>query len=210
MTRLLSLRPQVKPPHPRLPPQGQPRSSRSSLDLPLICLALSMQHPFRVLPFSPVDSVQIPQAEVLLHADCSGKVVTCEISPYFLQARQEATSEKAHWFISNMQVSKGGPSVSIVMKTLRDAEAGDVWHPTLKLPLSPEGTVKTKGEKTKCSVTRKVFLVCMCVCRDQRTTCRIYHVGSKGLNEFTRLGSKHLYPLSCHSNLETKTHIERQ
>lgn len=42
-----------------------------------------------------VDLVQIPQAEALLHADCSGKAVTCEIAQYFLQARQEATFEKA-------------------------------------------------------------------------------------------------------------------
>ncbi|EDK99817.1 TAP binding protein-like [Mus musculus] len=93
-----------------------------------------------------VDLVQIPQAEALLHADCSGKAVTCEISKYFLQARQEATFEKAHWFISNMQVSRGGPSVSMVMKTLRDAEVGAVRHPTLNLPLSAQGTVKTQVE----------------------------------------------------------------
>lgn len=93
-----------------------------------------------------VDLVQIPQAEALLHADCSGKAVTCEIAQYFLQARQEATFEKADWFISNMQVSRGGPSVSIVMKTLRDDEAGAVRHPSLNIPLSPQGTVKTKVE----------------------------------------------------------------
>ncbi|XP_028610324.1 tapasin-related protein [Grammomys surdaster] len=93
-----------------------------------------------------VDLVQIPQAEALLHADCSGKVVTCEISQYFFHARQEAAFEKAHWFISNMQVSRGGPGVSMVMKTLRHAEAGAVWHPTLNLPLSPQGTVKTEVE----------------------------------------------------------------
>lgn len=102
-----------------------------------------------------MDLVQIPQAEALLHADCSGKAVTCEIAQYFLQARQEATFEKADWFISNMQVSRGGPSVSIVMKTLRDDEAGAVRHPSLNIPLSPQGTVKTKGEKTKCTGTRK-------------------------------------------------------
>ncbi|XP_027284118.1 tapasin-related protein [Cricetulus griseus] len=93
-----------------------------------------------------VDSVQIPQAEALLHADCSGKVVTCEISQYFLQARQEAPSERAAWFISNMQVSRGGPSVSMVMKTLGDAETAAVWHPTLNLPLSPQGTIRTAVE----------------------------------------------------------------
>lgn len=104
------------------------------------------KHDSLVIFEASVDLVQIPQAEALLHADCSGKAVTCEISQYYLQARQEATSEKAHRFISNVQVSRGGPSVSMVMKTLRDAEAGAVWHPVLNLPLSPQGTVKTKVE----------------------------------------------------------------
>lgn len=93
-----------------------------------------------------VDLVQISQAEALLHADCSGKEVTCEISQYFLQATQEATVEKATWFITNMQISGGGPSVSLVMKTLKDAENGAIWHPILNLPLSPQGTVQSAVE----------------------------------------------------------------
>ncbi|XP_034367450.1 tapasin-related protein isoform X1 [Arvicanthis niloticus] len=104
------------------------------------------KHDSPVIFEASVDLVQIPQAEALLHADCSGKAVTCEISQYFFKARQEATLEKAHWFISNMQVSRGGPGVSMVMKTLGDAETGAVWHPTLNLPLSPQGTVKTEVE----------------------------------------------------------------
>ncbi|XP_075863853.1 tapasin-related protein [Microcebus murinus] len=92
-----------------------------------------------------VDLIQMPQAEALLHADCGGKEVTCEISRYFLQAR-EATAETAAWFITNMQVSGGGPSVSVVMKTVSDADGGAVRHPTLNLPLSPQGTVQTAVE----------------------------------------------------------------
>lgn len=95
--------------------------------------------------------VQIPHAEALLHADCSETEVTCEISRYFLQARQEAAVETAAWFITNMQVSGGGPSVSIVMRTLGDAENAAVLHPTVHLPQSPQGTVLTAGEKMKSS-----------------------------------------------------------
>ena len=51
--------------------------------------------------------------------------------------------EMAAWFITNVQVSGGGPGVSMVMKTLEDAENETVLHPTLKLPLSPQGTVRT-------------------------------------------------------------------
>ena len=93
-----------------------------------------------------VNLVQLPQAEALLHADCGGKEVTCEISRYFLQARQEATVETAAWFITNVQVSGGGPSISMVMKTLGDAEKGAALHPTLNVPLSPQGTVPTAVE----------------------------------------------------------------
>ncbi|XP_022433082.1 tapasin-related protein isoform X1 [Delphinapterus leucas] len=93
-----------------------------------------------------VNLIQIPQAKALLHADCSGKEVTCEISRYFLQARPKATVETAAWFITNVVVSGEGPSISMVMKTLGDAENGAVLHPMLKLPLSPQGTVRTEVE----------------------------------------------------------------
>ncbi|XP_017738814.1 PREDICTED: tapasin-related protein isoform X3 [Rhinopithecus bieti] len=92
-----------------------------------------------------VDLVQIPQAEALLHADCSGKEVTCEISHYFLQTR-ETTVETAACFMANVQVSGGGPSISMVMKTPIDAKNDAFWHPTLNLPLSPQGTVRTAVE----------------------------------------------------------------
>ena len=111
-----------------------------------------------MLPFSPVKLVQLPQAEALLHADCGGKEVTCEISRYFLQARQEATVETAAWFITNVQVSGGGPSISMVMKTLGDAEKGAALHPTLNVPLSPQGTVPTAGEKMKSGRKFRCFL----------------------------------------------------
>uniref|UniRef100_A0A8C9KHW7 TAP binding protein like n=1 Tax=Panthera tigris altaica TaxID=74533 RepID=A0A8C9KHW7_PANTA len=101
----------------------------------LLCLALSR------VAADPVNLVQIPQAEALLHADCNGKEVSCEISHYLLQATEKKAS-----FIANVQVPGGGPSVSMVMKVLRDAENGAVLHPTLKLPLSPQGMVQTAVE----------------------------------------------------------------
>ncbi|XP_037370395.1 tapasin-related protein isoform X2 [Talpa occidentalis] len=90
--------------------------------------------------------IQIPQAEALLHADCSEEKVTCELSHYDLQTKQDATAERATWFITNVQVSGGGPGVSMVLKTLGDAENGAILHPTLNLPLSPQGTVQTSVE----------------------------------------------------------------
>nr|XP_045729958.1 tapasin-related protein isoform X2 [Mirounga angustirostris] len=64
---------------------------------------------------------------------------------HLLPSRPRATV-KAAWFITNVQVSGGGPSVSMVMKTPRDAENGAVLHPTLNLPLSPHGMVPTAVE----------------------------------------------------------------
>ncbi|KAM5262584.1 tapasin-related protein [Ctenodactylus gundi] len=93
-----------------------------------------------------VDLVKIPQAEALLHADCSGKAVTCEISHYSLHTRPEATADTAARFIANAQVTRSGPSVSMVLKTVRGAENGAAWHPTLNLPLSPQGTMRTAVE----------------------------------------------------------------
>ncbi|XP_005378843.1 PREDICTED: tapasin-related protein isoform X1 [Chinchilla lanigera] len=98
-----------------------------------------------------VDGVQIPQATALLHADCSGKVVNCEISHYLLQGRPEAT-----WFMANVQVPRPGPSVSMVMKTLGDADEGAVRQPTLNLPLGPQGTVRTTVEFQVTTLTQSL------------------------------------------------------
>lgn len=149
-THPLPSRPQVRAPHPVsqsfwAPSARQPSSQVHSLHL--LSMGPSVLNPTKsVSSPPPVNLVQIPQAEALLHADCNGKEVTCEISYYFLQA-----TEKAAWFITNVQVSGEGPDISMVMKTPRDAENGAVLHPTLNLPLSPRGTVQTAGEKIKSS-----------------------------------------------------------
>ncbi|XP_043835396.1 tapasin-related protein isoform X2 [Dromiciops gliroides] len=49
-----------------------------------------------------VDQVQLPHAEVLLHAACQEKVVTCELS-HLPQTGQEATSQGVAYFISSIQ-----------------------------------------------------------------------------------------------------------
>ncbi|XP_027691736.1 tapasin-related protein [Vombatus ursinus] len=92
-----------------------------------------------------VDQVQLPHAEVLLHATCQGKVVTCELT-LLKQAGQEATSPDVAYFISTIQVSEGAFSVSMVMKTLGGTEKGAPLHPKLNLPLTPRGTVLASVE----------------------------------------------------------------
>ncbi|KAK2499671.1 hypothetical protein MC885_021185 [Smutsia gigantea] len=80
-----------------------------------------------------VSLVQIPQAEALLLADCSGKKVTCEISRCFLQARQEATVDPAASFITNVQ-SGGGPSVSMKPTSTRLSLATVEFQVTTQTP----------------------------------------------------------------------------
>ncbi|KAM9102124.1 tapasin-related protein isoform 1-T3 [Sarcophilus harrisii] len=88
-----------------------------------------------------VAQVQLPHAEVLLHAACQGKAVTCELSR-LPQAGQESPAR----FVGAVQVSGGGFSVSMVMKTLGEPEGGAPLHPQLNLPLTPRGTVLASVE----------------------------------------------------------------
>ncbi|XP_051833307.1 tapasin-related protein isoform X2 [Antechinus flavipes] len=92
-----------------------------------------------------VDRVRLPHAEVLLHAACQEKVVTCELSR-LPQARQEPPAQESACFMGAVQVSGGGFSVSMVMKTLGGPEGGAPLHPQLNLPLSPRGTVLASVE----------------------------------------------------------------
>uniref|UniRef100_F7CPU1 Tapasin-related protein n=1 Tax=Ornithorhynchus anatinus TaxID=9258 RepID=F7CPU1_ORNAN len=82
-------------------------------------------------------SVRIPQAQALLHADCEGEKVACEISPYFPRGGPGA----AAWFIGTLHVSGSGPHVSLVMRIPKEVREGAALHPKLRLPLSPQGTV---------------------------------------------------------------------
>lgn len=96
-----------------------------------------------------MDQVQIPQAGALLHADCNEKQVACELSRYFLQTRPEASVDTATCFMATVQVSDGGPSISMVMKTLGDTDEETIKHPKLNLSLNPQGTVQAAGESLK-------------------------------------------------------------
>ncbi|XP_030393556.1 tapasin-related protein isoform X4 [Gopherus evgoodei] len=90
--------------------------------------------------------VPVPYAESLLHADCAGEEVTCEISPYSLHLADEGPSQ-ASWFMGTLKLSSG-ISIALVLKVSSDSEEDDrmaVLHPRLKVPVSKEGTVLTTG-----------------------------------------------------------------
>uniref|UniRef100_A0A8C8SAE9 TAP binding protein like n=2 Tax=Pelusios castaneus TaxID=367368 RepID=A0A8C8SAE9_9SAUR len=94
-----------------------------------------------------VTLVPIPYAESLLHADCAGEEVTCEISPYTLHLADEGSSQ-ASWFMGTLKLSSG-ISIALVLKVSSDREEDErmaVLHPRLKVPVSQAGTVLTTVE----------------------------------------------------------------
>lgn len=93
--------------------------------------------------------VPIPYAESLLHADCAGEKVTCEISPYSLHLADEGPSQ-ASWFMGTLKLSSG-ISIALVLKVSSVREEDErmaVLHPRLMVPKSKEGTVLTTGKES--------------------------------------------------------------
>ncbi|XP_030641342.1 tapasin-related protein [Chanos chanos] len=93
-----------------------------------------------------VSSVEIPGADILLHADCNEQEVTCEISQYIPRGK-DPDALPAH-FIGSLQVVGGGLSLTIVLQTLSEEEtesgATPLIQSKLKLPLSQSGTLLTQ------------------------------------------------------------------
>ncbi|NWS70889.1 TPSNR protein, partial [Crotophaga sulcirostris] len=95
-------------------------------------------------------SVSIPHAESLLHADCDGEEVNCAISPYSLQRAGEGPCHTS-WFTATLQLSSGigttlvlrGPHCS---SQEEEKEHSTTLHPKLRIPMSEEGTLLTTVE----------------------------------------------------------------
>lgn len=95
--------------------------------------------------------VSIPHAESLLHADCEGEEVNCEISPY---SSQWAVQGPCHtsWFMATLRLSSG-ISIVLVLRgphcgSQEEAEEHDATlHPKLRIPMSKEGTLLTTGDQ---------------------------------------------------------------
>ncbi|XP_019404515.1 PREDICTED: tapasin-related protein isoform X2 [Crocodylus porosus] len=100
--------------------------------------------------------VAIPHAESLLHADCSGEEVTCEISLYSGHQADEGTCQSS-WFMGTLKLSSG-ISIALVLRGPcssdgKEEERMTVLHPKLKVPVSNEGTVLTTVEFQSSSLT---------------------------------------------------------
>ncbi|NXD78633.1 TPSNR protein, partial [Halcyon senegalensis] len=94
--------------------------------------------------------VSIPHAESLLHADCDGEEVNCEISPYSSQWDGEEPCHTS-WFMATLHLS-GGISIALVLRgphcgsQHEKKEHDATLHPKLRIPMSKEGMLLTTVE----------------------------------------------------------------
>ncbi|XP_077064758.1 tapasin-related protein isoform X2 [Siphateles boraxobius] len=93
-----------------------------------------------------LSSIQIPNADLLLHADCNEQEVVCEISRYVPRGA-DLDSLPAH-FIGSVQLDGGGISLTLVLQTLHSETTQSHTQPlvqsTLNLTLSQAGTLLTE------------------------------------------------------------------
>lgn len=102
---------------------------------------------FVSLFFGLASSVEIPEAESLLHADCNEQEVICELSRYITRGAKP-DSVPAH-FIASVQLEGGGVGFTLVLQTIANENAesntGSLMQSKLQLPLSQWGTLITEG-----------------------------------------------------------------
>lgn len=90
-----------------------------------------------------MSSPEIPDAEVLLHADCNQQEVLCELSRYTPQGAQQS-SDSAYLMVS-LDVEGVDFSTMIILQTVKTEDTGLV-QTNLGLPLSQSGMLLTEGE----------------------------------------------------------------
>lgn len=92
-----------------------------------------------------VSSPQIPNAHVLLHADCNEQEVMCEISRYFPRGSLEGADPA--YFMVSLSVEGVEFSTALILQTLAvEKDQSTLVQTKLGLPLSRAGTLLTEGE----------------------------------------------------------------
>nr|XP_009683378.1 PREDICTED: tapasin-related protein [Struthio camelus australis] len=107
--------------------------------------------------------VSIPHAESLLHADCNGEEVNCEISPYNFQRDGKGLCPGS-WFMGTLRLSSG-ISIALVLRGShcsggQEEEPDAILHPKLRIPVSKKGTVLTTVEfqSSSCNTSLRTHL----------------------------------------------------
>lgn len=121
----------------------------------------SEQSPETITPYKPPDSpkaddlifevisssVEIPEGEALLHADCNEQEVVCELSRY--NPRGVNPDSLPAFFIGSLQLEGGAVSHTLVLQTSTNEPAGSgessLVQSKLQLPLSQWGTLITEA-----------------------------------------------------------------
>ncbi|XP_072334762.1 tapasin-related protein-like [Scyliorhinus torazame] len=89
--------------------------------------------------------VPIPNGEILLHADCEGQEVTCEISSFGAQSgADDAEGAPGTSFIGVLRISGGGLGMALVFRTIpvSEKDSGErIFNEKLNVELSPTGTI---------------------------------------------------------------------
>ncbi|XP_054903578.1 tapasin-related protein [Poeciliopsis prolifica] len=103
----------------------------------------SVPDPDLILFENKVSSPEIPNAGMLLHADCNEQEVMCEISRYTPRGLQES-SDPAYFMVS-LSVEGLDFSTSLILQTLPvEKDQTTLTQSKLSLPLSQSGTLLTK------------------------------------------------------------------
>ena len=90
-----------------------------------------------------VSKPEIPHLDVLLHADCNGQEVTCEMSHF---SPEDSAASDQDLFMVSLNVEDEGFSTSLILQTLKVEQEPAARHSKLGLPLSPAGTVHSEGK----------------------------------------------------------------
>lgn len=99
-----------------------------------------------------VSSPEIPNADVLLHADCNEQEVMCEISRYSPHGSQD--SSDSVYFMVSLYVEGVEFSTALILRALTvERDQSTLIQNKLGLPLSQSGTLLTEGEVQSLTVS---------------------------------------------------------
>ncbi|XP_023282183.1 tapasin-related protein [Seriola lalandi dorsalis] len=120
-----------------------PVAPEESLETLTAFVPPSVPDPDLLLFEAKVSSVEIPNAAVLLHADCNEQEVTCEISRYSPRGSQESSDPA--YFMASLSVEGVEFNTALILQTLMvEKDHSTLIQNKLGLPLSQSGTLLTE------------------------------------------------------------------
>ncbi|KAG7216990.1 hypothetical protein INR49_001644 [Caranx melampygus] len=118
-------------------------ASDESLEMLTPFVPPSVPDPDLLLFEAKASSVEVPNADVLLHADCNEQEVMCEISRYTPRGSQES-SDPAYFMVS-LSVEGVEFNSALILQTLTvERDQSTLIQNKLGLPLSQSGTLLTE------------------------------------------------------------------